>query len=193
MRKHFMKIVAIAFAFSMAAAITLSAQTDEPDYSSLFPQSLPGWTAGKVDVKTIKQQFGGLPVRRIQLVREYTSDKSNSQVEIVIDSFDIPGSTLIDAAHTDQKTLADLKGKAKLHDLRGNKGLELYDERSNLQGVSVHIEDAEKASKASPMLVLAVMRKNASVEELMSYVERVDLEKIRAFPWDLFKDVPPLF
>ena len=159
----------IAVALLMTAALS---HAGERDYTALFPKALPGWTASKVEFKKTTDKNFLVPITRMQLARTYVHERTKGQIHILIDTFDPEASAMIDAAHKDEKYLAELKGTVKLYRLGNYQGFEHYDEANNLVMISLKLSSGK---------VFSIGRENAGLEDMMRYLKKTDLEKIKAF------------
>jgi hypothetical protein len=144
----------------------------EQDYTDLFPRALPGWTASKVEFKKTTEEDFLVPIARVQLAMSFVHDRTKGRVVILIDTFDPVAAAMIDAAHNDEKYLAGLKGTVKLYRLGTYQGFEHYEEGNNLVMISLVLSSGR---------VFSIGRENAGLEDMMRYLKKTDLEKIKAF------------
>lgn len=152
--------------------IGAQAHAGEQDHTSLFPKALPGWTASKVELKKTTDKNFLVPITRVQFTRTYVHERAKGQIHILIDTFDPVASAMIDAAHKDEKYLAGLQGSAKLYRLGTYQGFEHYDEANNLVMISLKLSSGK---------VFSIGREHAGLEDMMKYLKRTDLEKLKAF------------
>ncbi len=146
----------------------------EEDYTFLFPQAMPGWTASKAEYeKTTEHSIVlMLPYKRVKVARSYLNEKTKGKIHILIDTEDLESSGVIKMAHDNKEFLTSYKGRVKLYRLGGYKGLELYGEDKNQWGIWLNVLNRT---------VITIGRENANLTDMVKYFQKIDIDKIKTF------------